>query len=199
MDLRYLKGAAALVVLAGGALAAAGCGASASPSVAQAAQTTDATTTSQPASQTANPAAYSRCMRKHGVPNFPDPDSEGHLRLTFRRGAGGRTSGVDPSSPLFRKAQQACQKLAPNGGKVSTKQQAADLKAMLKFAACMRSHGVPKFPDPQSASGGGGILMKMQPGQGLDPASPVFQAAQKACQKLAPGMFQAGPPPGRKP
>jgi hypothetical protein len=197
MNPRYLKAAAALALLAGGALASAGCGASASPSVAQAAQTTAAaTTTSQPSSQTASPAAYSQCMRRNGVPNFPDPDGQG--RLLIKGGVkNGHPFGIDPNSPQFRKAQQACQKLAPKGGKVSAGQQAADLKALLKFAACMRSHGVPKFPDPQSA--GGGVLMKMQPGSGLDPASPVFQAAQKACQKLAPGMFRAGPAPGRKP
>ena len=54
----------------------------------------------------------------------------------------------------------------------------------LKFAACMRSHGVPNFPDP--TPGGGGIKIP----SGVDPASPSFQSAQRACQKLLPG----GPP-----
>jgi hypothetical protein len=60
----------------------------------------------------------------------------------------------------------------------------------VKFAGCMRAHGVPNFPDP-SASGGIGIT----PGSGLDPQSPAFQAAQKACGKLLPG----GGPGARKP
>jgi hypothetical protein len=56
----------------------------------------------------------------------------------------------------------------------------------------MRSHGVTKFPDPQT-QGSGGVLMKIGPG--LDPGSPQFQAAQKACRKLLPGdgAFTAGP------
>jgi hypothetical protein len=49
------------------------------------------------------------------------------------------------------------------------------------FSVCMRSHGVPNFPDPSN----GGI--RIGPGTGLNPRSPAFQAAQTACQKLLPG------------
>jgi hypothetical protein len=55
----------------------------------------------------------------------------------------------------------------------------------VKFAACMRKHGVPNFPDPNSQ---GGIQISPSSGSGLDPNSPTFQAAQKACgSKLGPG------------
>lgn len=53
----------------------------------------------------------------------------------------------------------------------------------IKFADCMRTHGVPDFPDPQG--GGGGIKINL--GAGLNPQSPAFQSAQKACFKLLPG------------
>lgn len=56
----------------------------------------------------------------------------------------------------------------------------------LRFANCMRSHGVPNFPDPGQ---GGGI--KLTPSSGIDPRSPAFQAAQRACKAYAPG----GPSP----
>jgi hypothetical protein len=52
----------------------------------------------------------------------------------------------------------------------------------IKFAGCMRAHGVPNFPDP---SGGGGI--HIQVGSGINPQSPAFQAAQTSCAKLLPG------------
>jgi hypothetical protein len=55
------------------------------------------------------------------------------------------------------------------------------------FSACMRTHGVPKFPDANST---GGIAIDAN--SGVDPSSPQFQAAQKACQKLAPN---GGKPP----
>jgi hypothetical protein len=46
----------------------------------------------------------------------------------------------------------------------------------------MRTHGVPNFPDP---SPGGGI--QLNAGSGVNPASPAFQAAQKACGSKLPG------------
>ena len=57
----------------------------------------------------------------------------------------------------------------------------------LAFSTCMRSHGVPNFPDP---SAGGGI--HLPDGSNLNPASPSFRAARAQCQKLLPG----GGPPG---
>lgn len=63
-------------------------------------------------------------------------------------------------------------------GSSSPKSNQAD--AGLRVAKCMRSHGVPSFPDP---SGGGGIQLP----NGLNPQSPAFQAAQKICFKLLPG------------
>jgi hypothetical protein len=47
----------------------------------------------------------------------------------------------------------------------------------VRFAECMREHGVPDFPDPVE----GRITM----GAGGDPAA--MRAAQEACQELAPG------------
>ena len=52
-------------------------------------------------------------------------------------------------------------------------------EAALAFATCMRSHGVPKYPDPTFSSGG--VNEKMSPRE-VDPGSPTFQAAQKTCQ-----------------
>lgn len=58
----------------------------------------------------------------------------------------------------------------------------------LPFAVCMRSHGVPNYPDPRP--GGGGIQL----GSGVNPSSPSFKAAQAQCRKLMPG---GGPSSGR--
>ena len=55
------------------------------------------------------------------------------------------------------------------------------------FAACMRSHGVPNFPDP---SPGGGLLFRVA--AAINRSSPAFRAAQAKCRKLLPG----GGPPG---
>lgn len=51
----------------------------------------------------------------------------------------------------------------------------------IKYADCMRSHGVSNFPDP-SASGGFDLL-----GSGITRQSPSYQSAYKACADLQPG------------
>lgn len=60
----------------------------------------------------------------------------------------------------------------------------------IKFAECMRSHGVPNFPDP--SGGGGGIHFDQS--SGINPQSPAFRSAQTACAKFLPG---GGPGGGR--
>jgi hypothetical protein len=59
-------------------------------------------------------------------------------------------------------------------------------EAALKFAQCMREHGV-DMPDPQLSSSGG-ITMRMRKGSGskIDPSSPAFENAQKACEQYQP-------------
>jgi hypothetical protein len=50
--------------------------------------------------------AYSACMRKHEVPDFPDPSFSGNtVQLKMNSRAGGV---LDPSSPKYRSAQQTC-------------------------------------------------------------------------------------------
>ena len=51
----------------------------------------------------------------------------------------------------------------------------------LAHAECMRSHGVPDFPDP------GPIRIDVKAHPDLDPTSPTFVGAQKACVSLEPG------------
>jgi hypothetical protein len=180
-----LAGVAALSLLASA------CGGSPGPGVAKAPNSSSSSSGSTGGSGKGDPAAYSACMRSHGVPNFPDPDSQGRIKITSGVDRNGHKTGVDTNSPQFKKAQQACQKLQPNGGKPSAQQQAKEQQAMLKFSQCMRSHGVPKFPDPKFTPGGGSL---MSIGKDVNPDSPQFKAAQKACQKLVPNSpLSAGP------
>jgi hypothetical protein len=169
---------AAVVTLC--ALVAAGCGGgSGSPGVASITEsTTTATTPASTSKGTNAKQTFSQCMRAHGVPKFPDAQPGGGIAID----AG---SGVDPQSPQFQAAQKACKSLAPDGGKPpSAAQQAKMQEQMLKFSSCMRSHGVPKFPDPKFT--GNGAQLTLDRRNGIDPNSPIFQAAQKACQKDMP-------------
>jgi hypothetical protein len=127
--------------------------------------------------------AYSRCMRAHGIKAFPDPNSQGGLSLSAGPG-----TGIDPSSPQFKAADQACRSLMP-GSNLSPAQQAAAKATALRYSRCMRAHGIPDFPDPNSQ---GGIGIQARPGSDLDPNNPRFQAANTACQKLMPGGGRGG-------
>jgi hypothetical protein len=191
-------GAVALAPAAAVALAllASGCGSSPSGGVATvpSAKSTGSSKSSSGASGKPDAAAYSACMRRNGVPNFPDPDSSGHIKLTSGRSANGQTTGVDVNSPGFKKAQQACQKLQPKGGKPSRQQEQKEQQAMLKLAQCMRAHGVPKYPDPKVNPNGGS---EMTMGEDVNPNSPQFKAAQATCQKLVPNSpLSVGPDAG---
>lgn len=180
------------------ALLAAGCGGS-SPNGSAVANigTTSATTTTTAGSQS-QPAtaqskqdaafAYSKCMRANGVPKFPDPQtSGGGTRFSINP-----SMGIDPNSPTFQAAQKKCQKLLPNGGRPSQQEIQQQEQQALAFSKCMRSHGVPNFPDPQFQTNGGfGIRIRIG-GPGLDPSSPAFQKAQQACANLLPGGKKIG-------
>lgn len=63
--------------------------------------------------------AFSACMRKHGVPDFPDPNfSGGHVSISIHANP---SSDLNPNSPTFQAAQQACQGLLPfKGAKTSS-------------------------------------------------------------------------------
>jgi hypothetical protein len=162
---RHTKPALAAALIAASLLAACGSG-------------------SKPSSHTStrtSALAYSRCMRSHGVTSFPDPNSKGQIQLTASPG-----NGLDPNSPIYKKADAACKSLMPTP---SAAQQRQSLGKALAFAKCMRAHGLKDFQDPQPASSGpqthsqaGGA----NGGTGPDPNSPQFKSAMQACRNLLP-------------
>ncbi len=143
------------------------------------------------ASPSANPyqqaLAFSQCMRAHGLPDFPDPQSSNGGNAISLNGNG---TSLDPSSPQFQTAQNACKKYMPNNVTSGSGPSAQDRQAMLAFASCMRTHGVPDFPDPNFSSGGAGFVVGSgsanQPPADTLPGSPQFQTAMAACQSKLP-------------
>ena len=133
---------------------------------------------------------FAQCMRSHGVPNFPDP-SGGALNLRVQQSPNGtNVNGVQVNGPAFQSAMNACRSYLPNGGHPTAAQAAQAKTKALAMARCMRSHGVPNFPDPTFQNGpGGGIGVRIG-GAGINPNSPAFQAAAKDCGSIFGG---AGP------
>jgi hypothetical protein len=193
-----------VVVLASAALLVAGCGGSSSPGVAHLSSSTSGSSAADGAGKSSTPesgastqqkmVAYSQCMRSHGVPEFPEP-TEGHV-LIHGSNHNGHVTGVNPQSSQFQAAQKVCGKLLPNGGAPSPAEQAKAQEGALKFSQCMRTHGVPNFPDPTFSGGGVRMTLKAGGANGIDPNSPQFKAAQKTCQSDLPRLPGAKGGPG---
>lgn len=128
--------------------------------------------------RTAELLKFSQCMQSHGISDFPDP-SNGVLSIPANAGG-----DLDPRSPQFQAAQSACKKFMP-GGNLTVRQQST---AALKYAECMRSQGLPDFPDPN----GQGAIVTSGLGD-LNPQSAQLQNAANACRSLeGPFKLQLG-------
>jgi hypothetical protein len=157
-----------LLALASCALLVAACGGSS-------AATSSASTARRPSF-----LALAKCMRAHGVPNFPDPTGSGsgpRLQLSITPGSTGvMVNGVKVDGPAFQTAQRQCRSDLPGSSGPPPKLTAAERRRILAFAKCMRSNGVPNFPDPTFGSG----FVKIR-GPEIDPGSPGFRHARQVC------------------
>jgi hypothetical protein len=113
--------------------------------------------------------AFSSCMRSHGVPNFPDPNSSGTIPKMTPEQLGVSTSQLQA-------AQNACAYLL----QPTRAQEQQVMSGMLDFARCMRSHGVPNWPDPTTDSTGEPFFDI----PGIDPLSPQVSDAADECMHL---------------
>jgi hypothetical protein len=119
---------------------------------------------------------FADCMRSHGVPSFPDPNSPRQFKDAFAS-----------QTPAFRSGASTCQHLLPRGGPrnqtpVRTQRQ---LSAILAFARCMRTHGFPNFPDPTH---GGQITHEMLAAAGIDLHQPAVPPTADACVGVTHGV-----------
>jgi hypothetical protein len=141
--------------------------------------------------------AYSRCMRAHGVPDFPDPDASGNI---IQHVSGGQPPD---NGPRAQAADSTCHHLLPGGGAGGPGVQRRIVNELLQLARCMRAHGEPDFPDPtvggtpgkgNNLSLPGNITLGLA-GAGIVMSSARFRAAEHACRSLAPpGLFAPGHP-----
>jgi hypothetical protein len=140
-------------------LLAAACGGSSGPS-----------TNGSGSSRGEEALAFARCMRSHGVSNFPDPNAEGDFA----------PFDTDVSKSVSANANDACEHLLKHAGGDGGGTQGAQQKLAfaLEVAQCMRRRGFPTYPDPS----GSGIRFE---GTGIDIRSPRFQSTEPACETSA--------------
>jgi hypothetical protein len=118
------------------------------------------------------------CMRSHGVPNMPDPQI---FHDGDKTGVVIPDPGSASTSPQFKSAEHTCQALQTRPS-ASNASESASTRAQrrtqaLAFPVCMRSHGLPDFPDPNDQ----GLFTSK-----LHASTPEVQAANKACQRTLP-------------
>jgi hypothetical protein len=119
-------------------------------------------------------------MRSHDIHDFPDPTTSpgGGWAIQTHGGPG---SDLDHNNPTYEAANRKCHVLMPAGSQAATVP-AKKLAADVKWARCMRSHGLPTFPDPDPQ----GAFDRSK----IDENSPAFPTASNACRSL-----NAGPTP----
>lgn len=117
--------------------------------------------------------AYVHCVRAHGVPNYPDPGSDGQEPPG--------TKELFAGNPRYRVASDVCRHLLPNGGHPTQvpQEDAMTETGALKLAGCMRAHGYPSFPDPTIDSVGQPVFNVQA--AGIDPHSPRVLATARTC------------------
>jgi len=120
--------------------------------------------------------AFAKCVRAHGVPLWPEPDSSGQFdksELTpHQLGAG---------SSQIAAAQRACKTLVPS---YSAAAEPSHVVAQaLRFSRCMRADGATHFPDPRS---NGAIVIP----HAME-SSPAYRAALNFCEH----KYGVPPPP----
>ena len=146
---------------------------------------------------TSSAVGYARCIRSHGVPNYPDPSSGGRLPKTSAQQLG-------VSGSQLQAAQRACRRLLPStGGSLAASFQQCVatgdcpqvlvrqvMAQMLKFARCMRSHGVPNWPDPTIGRGGAPFFNGSA--HGIDDHAPRINTKIVECEHVTPSPVLFG-------
>lgn len=189
---RPVSRTAMLASVLGLAFLGAACGGQSSPGVAASGSGAGSHRSSSTNSSEAmaRAVAYARCMRGHHISDFPDPIPSPGGGVAFQINAG-PGSDLNNSDPRFKAADRSCHSLLPDEGQ-SSPPPAQKIAAEVKWALCIRSHGLPSFPDPDAR----GAFDSSR----FNDSSPAFQTASKACEALEPaGPISAVPGHGSGP
>jgi hypothetical protein len=121
---------------------------------------------------------FARCLRAHGVPNFPDPNASGQAPPNWKQLI---------STPQGQAALGACSYWDHRIHNDVANQNQAAMGEYVRFAQCMRTHGLPNFPDPVHAEGRVEFVLSASQ-DGFDAHSPQVLAKAHHCESnLPPG------------
>jgi hypothetical protein len=167
---RFWLDALIVIVIIGVVFAAVACGSPSSSSGSSSGLPTMQT-------MTAEALAYAKCMRSHGIQNYPDPTVQDSGQ---QQSVGFNVPQAVRNLPGFNAAAKTCEEKT-HSGRPSPAMMRAAMANAVKFTDCMRSHGISNFPDPVEKNGsmiGFGSLT------GVDQNSAQYKAANSACTPL---------------
>lgn len=119
---------------------------------------------------------FARCLRIHGVPDYPDPNAAGQEPPNSKQLI---------STPQGQAAVSACSYWGNRIHSDVAAQNQAVLAEYVRFAHCMRSRGLPNFPDPVYAEGRVEFVLSASQ-DGFDPHSPQVLAKARQCESVLP-------------
>ena len=122
-----------------------------------------------------------QCLRAHGDPTLPDPTVDSQGRATFPPG----------TQPPSQATIQACQSII-NRLPAAVRPNTPDIQMEIRFAQCMRGHGLPDWPDP-NADGSFTLPPDLHTTYKSGPVWDRIKAGADACKAFDPnGSFEFG-------
>jgi hypothetical protein len=179
-----VRRAGVLAVAAGLALSTAACSGGTSSAVGTASTGSTSSTGSTASTGTGGASsAYlsdklglARCLRTHGVPDYADPNAAGQEPPNSKELI---------RSPQGQAAVSACSYWSNRIHNDVAAQNQAVLAEYVRFAQCMRSHGLSNFPDPVNSEGRVEFVLSVSQ-DGFDPHSPQVLAKAHECESVLP-------------
>lgn len=173
-----VRRAGVVAVAAGLALSAAACGGGTSSAAGTASTGSTSSTGAGGASSAyiSSKLGLARCLRGHGVPNYSDPNAAGQEPPNSKQLI---------STPQGQAAVSACSYWSNRVHNDVAALNQAVLAEYVRFAQCMRSHGLPDFPDPVNAEGRVEFVLSASQ-DGFDPHSPQVLAKAHECESVLP-------------
>jgi hypothetical protein len=163
---RFWLDALCAILIIGVVFGAAACGSSPSSSGSSSGSPTLQTITGQGLD-------YAKCMRSHGIQNYPDPTVQDSGQ---QQAVGFNVPKAVRNLPGFNVAAKTCEEKT-HFGRVTPAMMQAGMAKAVKFTDCMRSHGISNFPEPVEKDG----MIGFGSVSGVDQNSAQYKAANSAC------------------
>jgi hypothetical protein len=114
------------------------------------------------------------CARANGMPDAPDLQLDSNGQVNIPEGT------PDPPKNVERACRSIWERL-PASARGERQRPPADMLALLRYARCMREHGIADFPDPDADG-----RFALPPSMQARGKTPGFLRATQACRQLNP-------------